>query len=321
LINKNDQQVLSHSVHNFIKDDIYSILEDNQGNIWLGAISSGLSKYDPLLAQFNTTRISNSDSKYNKIWSIAELPNDVLIGMSGGLSRFNEESGIHHYPQFSDISVAAIEIQEDIIWLGTWDNGLIQWNTKTGEQRNYLTQSSDTTSLSSNRVRSITVDKKGRVWVGTPKGLNRYKPESNNFEHFQFHTTEGQNLKTNSIITIYSDRNGMLWLGTEGGLVCFRYEEEEVNIFRTDTSLNSLSHDFVRSIFQSKDGTMWVGTSGGLNKFSIDEMSFITYRMKDGLPSDVIYSIFLIKGMAYKGMSSMGMQHYEIIKVDYILEV
>ena len=154
----------------------------------------------------------------------------MLLGTKGGLYRYNQASDIYHYPQFSDFSISTIKIQEDIIWLGTWDNGLIQWDTKTGKYRNYLHQASDSTSLNHNRIRSIAVDKKGMVWIGTPKGLNCYKPENNSFEHFQFHTSGGQNLNTNSIITIYPDRDGMLWLGTEGGLVCFRDVEKEVNL-------------------------------------------------------------------------------------------
>jgi len=275
-------------------NNVHSILEDYQGSIWVGT-GSGLSRYNPLTSQFNTTRIAAlgmDDFTKNKVWAIAQWKDLVLLGTEGGLYSYDSKKGIQSFPLFSHFRISTIKVQADKIWLGTWDDGLLLWNPAKGTYKKYKHNPSDTTTVNNNTIRSIAIDKKGILWVGTPKGLNQYLPRTNSFEYFQFHTQEGQYLKTNSIITIYPDRSGMLWLGTEGGVVCFRKNKGEVNIFRADaTKANSLSHDFVRVIIQSKEGTIWLGTSGGLNKWSMDKMAFTPYRMKDGLPNDVIYSI------------------------------
>ena len=151
-------------------------------------------KYNSLLAQFNTTTFSDFkefDNAHDKIWSVAQLSNDILIGSEGGISKYSQESGFQDYPQFSDVRVSMIKVQEDIIWIGTWDNGLIQWNSKTGKQKRFTHQVSDTTTLISNTIRSIAIDKMGTLWVGTPKGLNRYSPKDNSFKHYLFHNTKG----------------------------------------------------------------------------------------------------------------------------------
>ncbi len=297
LLVKDTSQILykhTHQSTSLTNNVVHSILEDNQGSIWIGT-GSGLNRYNPLASQFNTTKInafSLHDFTNNKIWAIAQKEDGVLIGTEKGLYEHNASDNIQVYTQFSDLGISAIKVQENIIWLGTWNNGLIKWDTKTGNSKKYNYHSSDTSSINSNTIRSIAIDLQGKIWVGTPKGLNSYSSEKDNFDRFQFHTTEGQNLKTNSVITIYPDKNGMLWLGTEGGMVCFQEQDDEIHIFRADANTpNSLSHDFVRSIYQSKDGTIWIGTSGGLNKWSSETMTFTSYRMKDGLPNDMIYSI------------------------------
>ena len=293
---KSQQKIYKHTYQStsLPNNVVHSILEDKHENIWVGT-GSGLCMYNSLVFQFNTTRINSfnvHDYTDNKVWAIAPKGKDILIGTENGLYQYNFNDSVQAYSQFSGFGISAIKIQKDVIWLGTWNNGLIKWDTKTGESKQYNYYPSDKTSINHNTIRSIAIDPQGIIWVGTPKGLNSYLPEKDNFERFQFHSTEGQNLKTNSVITIYPDKSGMLWLGTEGGVVCFRKEEGEVNIFRSDPDMpNSLSHDFVRSIYQSKDGTIWIGTSGGLNKWSADKMAFTSYRMKDGLPNDMIYSI------------------------------
>ncbi|MCJ8268110.1 MAG: GGDEF domain-containing protein, partial [Psychrosphaera sp.] len=91
---------------------------------------------------------------------------------------------------------------------------------------------------------------------------------------------------------VFEDNKGFLWIATIDGLN--RYDQKNKRFVRyhhdkDDTS--SLSHDGVISIAQDNERTLWVGTHGGLNKFDSQTQSFKQYRVKDGLPNNVIYAI------------------------------
>ena len=60
------------------------------------------------------------------------------------------------------------------MWFGLGnDGGLVKYNRKTGEVKNYLNNEKDEESLSFNNVRSIAEDSLGNIWVGTQDGLNK----------------------------------------------------------------------------------------------------------------------------------------------------
>jgi ligand-binding sensor domain-containing protein/signal transduction histidine kinase len=71
-------------------------------------------------------------------------------------------------------------------------------------------------------------------------------------------------LHENSIFCLTVARDGALWIGTEGGGVV-RYDHGQ---FRSWSTKEGLSNDFVRAIFQDAAGTIWAGTDNGLMRFS-----------------------------------------------------
>ena len=279
---------------------IYTLLEDDCGIIWLGT-GSGLSKFDPLLHQFHTTRISDYltyDFTKNKIWAIrGDNQGTIWLGTEAGLYSMGEEKAMKKKYEIRSerntlTTISSIVIQGDKLWLGSWGNGLIEFFPGTQKVRYFKKDSSSPNSLSSNNVRSLFLDEAQILWVGTEIGLNRYNPVDQSFKTFYFNTKDKNNFKANTIVSIYQDDKHLLWLGTEGGLVCFDKTNETYQLYKHDSkNPGSISHNFIRSILQSEDGTLWVGTSGGLNQWNPETQDFSVIRMQDGLPNDVIYSI------------------------------
>ena len=71
-----------------------------------------------------------------------------------------------------------IQDSKGFIWIGTED-GL---NLYDGYQfKIYRNDPRDSTSISSNFVRSIAEDKDGNLWIGTSSGLNFYDRDKDNF--------------------------------------------------------------------------------------------------------------------------------------------
>lgn len=76
---------------------------------------------------------------------------------------------------------------------------------------------SDTTSLADNAVRSVFEDSKGRLWVGTAyNGLDLFDRQNGRFTHFPIKNGHGP--QGSAIIEISEDHFGSIWLRTSKGL-------------------------------------------------------------------------------------------------------
>lgn len=96
------------------------------------------------------------------------------------------------------------------IWVGTEGQGLIVLEGR--EEKSHFTQQEG---LLSNSIKALGVDKEGHVWIGTTKGLNKWRPKKGGFIAF----TEragfvGIEVKSNAV---WTDRRGDIWFGTANG--------------------------------------------------------------------------------------------------------
>ncbi|MBP6810834.1 MAG: response regulator [Saprospiraceae bacterium] len=160
--------------------------------------------------------------------------------------------------------------------------------------------------LSSTYVTSIVQDRKGFMWVGTWKGLNRY--DGYQFKTFRHNPADSLSLgsggvyailedrdgilwvgmssgldrfdrktetfthffqEKGTVLSLHEDREGNLWVGTVKGLVCYQKKTGQSVRFQNDpNNPNSLCDNFITAISQANDGCIWVGTRSGLNKYN-----------------------------------------------------
>ena len=77
-----------------------------------------------------------------------------------------------------------------------------------------------------------------------------------------------------------------------GDLNKFDREKEQFTHYSNDPNDSmSISENFINFIYEDNSDVLWIGTDGGLNKFDRIKEVFKSYRMKDGLPSDIIYGL------------------------------
>lgn len=198
-----------------------------------------------------------------------------------GLYRYQDDDYIIHHEfsnklQINNDVTCLVQDHHKNLWIGT-NLGLSKYNLETGELVTYLNDKNDSSSLISNKIRSLCQDETGRIWIGTSDaGLCIYEPGNNAFKKIEFDTLTFR--QPVYIKTIYNKGNGEIWLGTlNDGLYCFKYAENKVDTvcnYRAEDSINSLSNNSVYSIFKDNDGTMIVGTRNGLNTFDADKTQF-----------------------------------------------
>jgi signal transduction histidine kinase/ligand-binding sensor domain-containing protein len=121
-------------------------------------------------------------------------------------------------------------------------------------------------------------DRDGGIWIGThDRGIIHLHQGRTDV----FTTSDG--LSGNIICSLFEDREGNVWVGTTRGIDRFReLPVSTTSIRRGLSDTNSLT--------AVTDGSIWVATHNGLIRWKNEQMT--TFRKADGLPDDVVQSLF-----------------------------
>ncbi len=152
--------------------------------------------------------------------------------------------------------------RQDIIWVGTDGNGVINWQMSdlSFEEIRY-DQLPVTVHMP---IRSIMLDRTGDLWCGT-KGdgiftIRNFTPYMHlNDRNVRKITTSNSALTSNHVYSISEDRKGVgLWIGSDGpGINYYSYSDRKI---KTVTGSEPLTK--VHVIHQQDDSTLWISTHG-----------------------------------------------------------
>lgn len=323
---------------------VYSILEDQTGNIWIGTIGGGLNrilsdttngpndynfityKYDPLnpASIFTDAVFALYESRSGIIWFAT---NNAGIGkIDPQTTKFIQyKHNPNNQNSLSNNVVKAIwEDKTGNIWFGSWGGGLSKFNPETGTYKHYRFEWNNPKSLSHDIVQTICEDYKGRLWIGTVGGgLNMFDPKTESFTRYKHRYGDKNSLISNDIWRLFASRDeSAIWIGTYEGLDKFDMETERFTHFVNDPNdPNSLSFNDIRALYEDEAGNFWVGTAGGgLNKLITDtgngSFRFVSYLYDPNNPGSLsnnsIYSIFEdSSGILWVGTIGGGLNKFD----------
>ncbi|MEP1740443.1 MAG: EAL domain-containing protein [Kangiellaceae bacterium] len=185
------------------------------------------------------------------------------------------------------ISSVVYDIAQDndgFMWFATED-GLVKYDGF--EFVNYRHSRLDENSLSNNLVRSLLIDRQGRLWVGNEGGLDLYHKEFDNFTRISLDRTGVDSSQIDPIRTMYQSSDGLIWVGSGTGLWSLEPNTRELKHFPQAK---------VRSILEDDRKQLWVGTLGaGLFLFNRNTKEFISVTqssLKNREPNNNIIDIF-----------------------------
>lgn len=260
--------------------EIYDI-EDAGNNKLLLASNQGLLIFDKASGSLkNSHLISNL-----KVVTLEKMDQQILVGTASGLYLYTPEIDQINMvvKEFQKYTINAIKyIPYKGLWVGTEGNGLYFTDLNfhiTREFRHNAPLSSRR--ISSDFVRTISLDYEQRLWVGTFDGLNIYNASTNSFDPY-FHDIEDNfTISQNSIRTIYPDNQGGIWLGTYFcGLDYYHPLQNKFGLIRQSLKPNSLSDNVISSIVEEPlTGNLWIGTNdNGVNYYIPSQNKFIYFR-------------------------------------------
>ncbi|MFH6993872.1 two-component regulator propeller domain-containing protein [Flavobacterium sp. FlaQc-48] len=276
-------------------DVVSSIIADKNNTIYFGTEGGGITTYNKNTGTTSYINSKNGQTVKNDIKSMC-LSNTILwIGtFSKGLSAYNINSKKIEDDRISaelntllkESGVYSIKAEgNDILWIGTFGKGLIRYNTisKTFEvignnidKPNYLTN---------NIVRTILVDQKKGVWVGTQNGLNyiplyHFTPHNYSIKHYFF---DSASVSGDDILTLFQDSEHKIWVGTKAkGLHYF--DGKKFNKIKLKTGNTVITS--IHSILEDDNKNLWISTNQGIIKYSTTLQTVVIYDQKDGLTSN-----------------------------------
>ncbi|MCP5047534.1 MAG: histidine kinase, partial [bacterium] len=146
---------------------------------------------------------------------------------------------------------------------------------------NYRFDPDNPNSLGPGNVTSILEDRSGNLWVGTGRSLNRFRPETGDFDRYVSNVLNPFDLPSSSIQAIMEDRSGNLWFGTVRGMVRYDPKTKTSQLFQNNPDKSSsLPQNFVRKIHQGYSGNIWVvSDSNFFSKLDVNTGTFTHFPL------------------------------------------
>lgn len=206
-------------------NQVMSILEDTQGNLWFGSNGAGVYKYNKKTFTQHLTNVGMiyKDGNYhNIILSIIEdlVGNIWFTSLShGGVSVYDGEKFTHYTNELSDDFVRVVFCDSSgKIWIGTHGNNKGGLDRFDGQNFTAFYKTND--GLSHNNVKGIYEDRTGLFWLASGT------TELTTFDGKNFTIFTDQNGKTyHSITFVLGDKHDNIWFGNRDGLWKFNGKE------------------------------------------------------------------------------------------------
>lgn len=262
-------------------NEVLTLCEDKQGNVWVGTSGGGLSLYDRKKDNFTNYPYQNVHGGFSTTSVIRSICCDhrgkLWIAQFEGVYEFDPVTKI---PRALNLGKAAdrnrvkitlfcvFEDSQHRIWVGS-DYGLYLYQRESDSFKRFAHNPTDTNSLSNDVVKTITEDSTGNLWLGTVDGLNKLPAGQWGFVRYKNTGPNTIGINSNEINCVAADKEGELWMGTNAGLNKFNPATKAVTVFEPDPeNIHSLTSKNVRCAYIDKQGIYWFGTfRGGINKY------------------------------------------------------
>ncbi len=308
--------------HNFIR----TLYQDSKKRIWIGTYN-GICMYQPATDDFKRYNLQNTiitsiveTSQGKLICSGAQLyilnedtdefvvhprqDNEFIISLaidqtdrlfiSTNRSIFYYDPTLSKTTQinptyFSDFITGIDGIiplyfdSKGLLWVGRNGKGVMSIDQTTGAARTYTPEI-----LSDGTVRVITEDNKGRMWLGTEKGITILNPDGT-IEIIQQNFVDKNKLNDNAIYDILCDHDGNIWIGTYfGGINMLPKNNEQFHWIEAGYSLKNIRGKAVRKIIEPQKDILWIATEdGGLNIYNTQNGNITLFNQIDHLGHNI----------------------------------
>lgn len=246
---------------------IYGIMKDRRGDYWISTKGNGLFRLSPRA----------KDGGYGAL-------------CAGGFDFTNfRNNPDNKYSISSDLVYKTIEDKYGNLWVATYGGGVnVIKREKDGRilflnRNNVMTRYPNDAFL---KVRTVTLDKYGKIWAGSTDGIlvMSYFNNKVKIQVVGDNEDEEDNLQSKDVVCLACAHNGQMWVGTNGGGLsrCDDYGKG-VYVFDTFGSQDGLPSEEIKSITFDERGNVWFANDHILCSFDVRKQIFSTFTILDGV--------------------------------------
>ncbi|MBT1689907.1 response regulator [Fulvivirgaceae bacterium PWU37] len=291
------------------RNRLRDVVKDATGNFWFIHTSAGLVRYD------TTTRQS---------LSLRHVPGDTTTIASDSVTSFLQDAAGRYWVMHANGTLERIVLRRDgcrvdyrnktlrgarldyhmvadpegDLWIFAQDEarGVYHFQPTSGTLQHY-TATGPEPRLSTNLVRALTLDDRGRIWIGTDHGgINILDKKNRTVQTIVNHEDDPKSLRQNSINALYRDDQGIIWIGTYKRGISYYHK----NLLRfprygyMGNSPGALPFSDVNRFVEDDRGNLWIGTNGGgLIYFNRTTGGYTTYKNIPGDPRSLSNNVIV----------------------------
>lgn len=233
-------------------NNVKSLYLSNAGILWIGTFTEGIAAYDTKSKRF-----------------VNELINP-------NLKSILKESGVY---------VIKKGRKEGVLWIGTFGKGLIRYDSNLKTYQMIGNDNYFDNFLTNNRVRTLLIDKKDNLWIGTQSGLNviNLNDFDNNTYHIKHYFFDNKLLSGDDILSLYQDKLNRIWIGTKAkGLYVYNGSNfNKINIKKDGSEVTS-----IHSLSEDDNNNLWMSTNFGIVRYNLKSKTNFIYDQNEGLVSN-----------------------------------
>lgn len=295
LENSFDHKTLFPLSHEQPDEPATSLMQDREGNIWIGTAYHGLYVFvDGAFSNFNN--IASLNNEY--ITAITKTGNSYFIGTTNGVKRigFNAEKNQYYelqipssgYDSRSEIT-AMFKSDDGEVYMADENNNLLLFQNTLKSYR--VPEIPDGTIIS-----SITRDSANQIWIAT-RSSGIYIWNNKLIKKY----TAGDSLLSDEINYLFKDSKNNIWIATHGKGIQ-KYDGKKFTAYTYFE--NGLINDNISTITEGPGGLLWFGSEeGGVCSFNGE--SFSHYSENDILSSNAVHALqFDPSGNLWVGLAS-----------------
>tara|TARA_B110000503_G_scaffold39857_2_gene65487 strand:- start:11923 stop:16044 length:4122 start_codon:yes stop_codon:yes gene_type:complete len=198
--------------------------------------------------------------------TLLEHNNMTIVKSYFNTSQSKTDSNYHITSLFLD--------KENKLWVGTFNNGVLQYNPEEDNFLSYTYDSNDKDEISSNRILSYYEDEFSDLWIGTVQGgISKLNKNQKPFYNYVYNLYDDQSISGNLITDIKEGQDGKIWFSFFKSPFCYTENAllpTNINNLKFEKVKNELklTNDLVvLSFFTDQRGYQWIGTSNKIFLF------------------------------------------------------
>ncbi len=220
---------------------VQSLFRDTRGNLWVGTWGGGIFRLRPGQKKFE--------------YLSANVATDTPI---------------------ADRILGFAESKNGFIWIATFGHGLHYYDPVSGRIAQKADNSYGMHGIPSKDIRSVLVDSRNRLWIGSTKGLYAVDRPGEAGEKVHAFSEERYEQQFHPsfyhLLTIFEDDQHNIWLGTDGAGL-YRYVRE-LDKFERIAANELLDQTTICAIAQSADKAIWISGKSGISRIQADGKAY-----------------------------------------------